>query len=186
VVAVRQDHVALDGDEPVLQLFDERYEGQVEEEDAVAGVVRDEDDLILEQARVDRVVDRADAGDAVPQFEVPPGVPSHRCDPVARADAVERQPLGGAQGTLAHLRVCRAVDRPFDRAGYDLSVRMLLPGMIDDAVNQQRPVLHEAKHRLPPSMDRLVRFFIGEEYPLAGRCQGAPRRKGMTAAIVLT
>ena len=73
--------------------------------------------------------------------------------------------LRSAQGTLAHLRVCRAVDRPLDREGYDLSVRMLLPGMIDDAVNQQRPVLHDPDIQIPGGREcRGSKFVVAQPF----------------------
>jgi hypothetical protein len=83
VGAVRQDHVALDGGKPRGEALDKRHEGEVEEKEPVDGVVDDVDDLLVEQARVDGVVDGPEAGDAVPAFEMPPGVPGERRDPVA-------------------------------------------------------------------------------------------------------
>jgi hypothetical protein len=90
---VGEHDVALDGRQLVGELFQERHEGEVGHHHAVFGVVDDPGDLLLNQARVDRVVDGADADDAVPGFEMPPRVPGERRDPVARPDAVAREAL---------------------------------------------------------------------------------------------
>ena len=74
--------------QPVGELFQQRHEGQVDEHHAVFGVIDDPADLLGEQPRIDGVVDRADAEDAVPGFQMPPGVPGERRDAVAELDAV--------------------------------------------------------------------------------------------------
>ena len=116
VRGVGEDHVALDGRQLVLQLLHQRHEGQVEEHQPVFGVIDDVGDLLGEQARIDGVIDRADAGDAVPGFQMPPGVPGERRDAVAELDAVLLQPLRDLQRALADLAIVGAVDRALDRA----------------------------------------------------------------------
>ena len=54
---------------------------------AILGVVDDVGDLVGEQARIDGVTDRADAGDAVVQLEMAVVVPGERRDALALADA---------------------------------------------------------------------------------------------------
>ena len=71
----------------------------------VFGVVDDVGDLLGEQARVERVVDRADAHDAVPGLQVAPGVPGQRRDAVAELDAV---PVEALRHLRARARGCRA------------------------------------------------------------------------------
>ena len=66
-------------------------------------MIDDLGDLLGEQARIDGVVDRADAGDAVPGLEVPPGVPGERRDAVAELDAVALEPLRHLQRARADL-----------------------------------------------------------------------------------
>ena len=87
-----QDYKAFDCGQAGRQFLDKGHKGEIEEENAVRGMVDDEDDLILEEARIDGVVNGADAGDAVPAFKMPPGVPGKGCDAVAEADAVTLQP----------------------------------------------------------------------------------------------
>ena len=146
---VGQDHVTLDSRELVGDFFQQRHECQVRHHDAVGGVVDDPDNLIGEQPRIDRVIDRADPHDAVPGLEMPPGIPGQRRHPVAELDAVFVQPLRHLQGAGAELLVIGFDDRAFDRAGDDFTIAVKRRGMIDDAVAQQRPVLHEPKHGIP-------------------------------------
>ena len=65
----------------------------VEEHQPVFGMIGDIGDLVGEQARIDGVIDRADAGDAVPGLQVPPGVPGERRDAVAELHALLLKPL---------------------------------------------------------------------------------------------
>ena len=94
---VGEDDVALDGRQLVGELFQQRHEGEVDDHHAVFGVIDDPGDLVGEQPRIDRVIDRADAEDAVPGFQVPPGVPGQRRHPVAELDAVLVEPLRDLQ-----------------------------------------------------------------------------------------
>ena len=146
VRAVGEHDEAFDLRQLVLDLLEDRHEGEVGEDHAVAAMVGDPGDLLGEEARVQRVVDRAGAGDAVPGFEVPPAVPGERADAVADADAVLDEALSHLERALADRGVARLVDRPLDRARDHLAIRMVGRGMIDDAVHQKRPVLHQAAH----------------------------------------
>ena len=71
------------------------------------------------------MVDRADAGDAVPGLEMAVGVPGQRGDAVAELDPVALEPLRDLERALAQLAVVGAVDRPFDEAADDLAARVL-------------------------------------------------------------
>ena len=131
-------------------LFQQRHEGEIGEHHAVVGVIDDPGDLVGEQARIDGVVDRADAEDAVPGFQMPPGVPGERRDPVAELDAVLLQPLRDLQRARADLaRSWWSMDRSFDRARDDLAFAVKRGGVVDDAMAQQRPILHQAEHGIP-------------------------------------
>src|SRR6202142_2610137 len=117
------------------------------------------------------MIDRADAEDAVPGFQVPPGVPGQRADPVAELDAVLGELLRDLQGASADLRIVGLDDRAFDRPGDDLALAVKLGGMVDDAVKQKRPILHEPKHGIP-----LLKscFWTGAPRRPALRLAGAP------------
>jgi hypothetical protein len=109
-------------------------------------MIGDVGDLLGKEPRIDGVIDGADAGDAVPGFEMPPGVPGERRDAVAELDAFLLEPLRDLEGTLAHLAVIGAVDRALDGARDDLAIAMLSGGVVDDLMAQQRPILHQSKH----------------------------------------
>ena len=111
------------------------------------------------------VIDRADAEDAVPAFQMPPGVPGKRRHPVSQFDAVALQPLRHLQRAGANLRVIGLDDRPLDRAGNDLALAVELGGMVDDPVQQQRKVGHQAEHGV--SLSQNIFFVLGR--PLASR-----------------
>ena len=85
---VGQHDVALDARQLVGDLLQHRHEGDVGHHHAVFGVVDDPGDLLREQPRIDGMADRADAHDAVPAFEMAPGVPGDGGDAVAELDAV--------------------------------------------------------------------------------------------------
>ena len=86
VRGVGQDDVALDRRQMVGDRLEQRHEGEVGHHDPVLGVIDDPGDLLGKQARIDGVVDRADAGDAVPGLEMAVAVPGERRDPVAELD----------------------------------------------------------------------------------------------------
>jgi hypothetical protein len=90
---VGQHHIALDARHVVGDLLQDRDEGDVGHHDAVLRMVDDPGDLLGEQPRVDGMADGADAHDAVPALQMPPGVPGDGGDAVAELDAVALQHL---------------------------------------------------------------------------------------------
>jgi hypothetical protein len=161
VRGVGQDHVALDGRKLVLQLLHQRHERRVEEHQPVFGMIGDVGDLLGKQPRIDGVIDGADAGDAVPGLEMPPGIPGERRDAVAELDAFLLEPLRDFQRALAHLAIVGAVDRTFDRAGDHLRGCRAGSRRVDDAMAQQRPVLHQSEHWASPPKFRFVLKALG-------------------------
>ncbi len=95
-------------------LLDNGHEGNIDEEEAVFRIVHDPGDLLREKPRVQRVIDCAATHDAVPGFQMPPGVPGQRSDAVADLDSVLLEPLGHLQRTAAHRGIIGAMDRTFD------------------------------------------------------------------------
>ncbi len=144
--AVAEHDGALDGRNPVGDFFQERQESDVGHHHAVFGVIDDPDDLLGEQPRIDGVINGADAENAVPAFQVPPGVPGQRRHPVAVVHAVAFEPLRHPQAPGADLAVIRGMDRSLDRAGNHRPLAMIDRGVIDDAMAQQRPILHQSEH----------------------------------------
>src|SRR6516162_3767945 len=96
------------------------------------------------------MIDRADSENAVPALEMPPSSPSKRCHPVTKPRAVAFEPLRDAERATTNLGIVRCVHRPFDGASDDRPLSRIGRGMIDDAMTQKRPVLHQAQHWFPP------------------------------------
>ena len=141
-----QHHVFLDRLQLVGDFFEDRHEGEIDHQYAVFGMIDDPDDLLGKQPRIDGVINGADAHDAVPGLEMPPGVPGQRRHPIAELDAVLVQPLRDPQRPLAQIGVVGGVKRAFDRTGDDLPLGIIGRGVVEDAITQQRPVLHQPEH----------------------------------------
>ncbi len=127
---------------------DGRQEGKVGEEDLILGVADDVAELVGEQPRVQRVAHRADPHDRVPGLHVAAGVPGQRRDPVAGLHAQPLERVGESLGPRADVGVGGADDRSFDRTGDDLTPAVPVGGVVEQFVQRQRPVLHQAQHQL--------------------------------------
>src|SRR5262245_3232121 len=154
-------------------------------------MIYDPGDLLREQARIDRVVDRTNAKDAIPGFNVAPGVPRKRCHPVTHLDAVLVQSLGNLQCAGAHFGIVGRVDWTLNRARNDLSPAMIFGGMVDDAMAQQRPFLHQAEHGIPLSLwalpletfGRVRRYSGSGPAPCQSRLRLATASDGATVSL---
>ena len=118
----------------VCDFLQHRHESEIGHHHAIAGMIDDPDDLLGKQAGIDGVIDRADAENAVPAFQMPPGIPPQRRNAIAELDAVAIEPLRHAQGARADLGVIGGVDRPFDRARDDRAFGVIGRGVINDAM----------------------------------------------------
>ena len=147
VSAVGEDDHLAQGCHGGGDLLDQRHEGQVDEKTLVLGMIHYPGDLLGKQSRIERVVDRSDAHDAVPGLDVSGCVPGQRRDPVAKPEAVALQPLGDLKRPSADFGVGGAHDRTLDRPRHDLTVAVLSRRVVQDLVAQQRPVLHQSEHR---------------------------------------
>jgi hypothetical protein len=147
---------------PVLE--QDRQEGQVGEEDLILGVVDDVAELLGEQPRVQGVADRPDPHDPVPGLDMPRGVPGQRRHPVAALHAESLQGIGQPLGAGVDPAIGRAHDRALDRAADDLAVAVPVPGVVEDLVDRQRPVLHQPKHTNSFPDEPLPSFPIGYCY----------------------
>jgi hypothetical protein len=87
VRAVGHDDDAFEGLERRCELLDQRHERKVREQILIFRVVRDVDQLLGEEPRVQRVAHRAQAHDPVPSLDVAVRVPGQRRDDVALVDA---------------------------------------------------------------------------------------------------
>ena len=119
---------------------------EVDEQQDVAGVTEDVEQLLGEQPRIEGVADRAEAGHAEVDLDVTMGVPRERGDAVARADAEGQQRVGETLGAAVDLTIVRAMDRPLDAATDDLLIAEHPRGVADQRGDQQGRVVHEAAH----------------------------------------
>jgi hypothetical protein len=147
VAFVGHHDIALDLRQARAQAFEKRNERQVEEQPAVLGMVDDIGQLIGEQPRIERVHDDAHAHEPVPDLGMAVGIPRHRPDHIAGADA---EPAGrGAgehPGTTVEVLIAVAMNRSLDGPRHHLA-RAEPGGMVEDGVNEERPVLHQSLHR---------------------------------------
>src|SRR5690606_9820981 len=110
-------------------------------------------DLLVEQARVDRMRNGAGAAYSVQTLQVPMRVPGQCRYAIALAHA---EPLQGVReafraGLRAAPRV--AMRRSFDRQGNDFALVVIERRVIDEFPDEQRPILDLA-HVCPPRVMR--------------------------------
>ena len=149
---VREHHIAFDAGQLVRDFFQDRHEGEIGHHHAIFGMVHDPHDLLGEQARIHGMVDRADAHDAVPGFEVAPGIPGDGGDAVTELDAVAVQPLRYFQRACMNFGVIGAMNGTFDRPRDDLLRAVILRRVFNNPMAKQRPVLHQSEHTHFPPM----------------------------------
>ncbi len=150
VLAVGHDDHLLDRLQRRGELLDQGNEGGVDEEKTVPGVVDDPGDVLGEKPRIDGMADGADAAGAVPDLQMPPGVPGKRGATVAERDALGVETFGDAKRTPAELLVIGAVKGALNRARDDGAIGRGHRRVVEDFVTKQRPVLHQPKHGNPP------------------------------------
>src|SRR6185437_2365426 len=63
------------------------------------------------------------------------------------------------------------MDRALDRARDDLAFAMVRGGVVNDAMAQQRPILHQAEHGIPLCLRRTIHSENG--CPLSGIVRGS-------------
>ena len=128
------------------ELFDERKEREIEEDQPVFRMVDDVRELVEEEPGIDRVDDRFHPGHRVIELEVAIPVPGERADALAGRDAEApegaRKPARPGMGVAVRV----AVDRSFDRARHDLGVAMAAIRVADERRDQQGAVHHQTEH----------------------------------------
>ena len=128
---VRHDDEALHGTDIGRDLFEQRQEGQVGEDQHVFGMVHDIGDLRREKPGVDHVTDRAHARYAVIQLVMAIAVPRQGRDPVAFPDSKRPERFRKFPGADFGIRKGITVDRPLDGPGHDFSAAMILRRMFE-------------------------------------------------------
>src|SRR5262249_50947516 len=146
---ISQHDVAFDRRKPVCKFFQQRQKREIRHHDAILGMVDDPGDLFGKQPRIDSVIDRANSENAVPRFDVPPGIPGQRRDSVAERDAVAVEALGNLERPQSDRSVVGGVDRALDRARDYGAFGVVGRGVGDDAGGEERAVLHQSVHERP-------------------------------------
>ena len=165
---VGEDEDALEAPELRREALEQRQEHRVGEQIAVLGVIDDVGDLVREQARVDRVADRADARDAVVELEMAMVVPGKGRDPVAHADLELRlERVGQLPDPGAQLRIAGPVRRLVGGAGDHLGLAVIVGRVVEDRRDPERQVHHQAAHDRLRRRSRALR--AGPAAPLQRR-----------------
>ncbi len=141
---VGHDDEAFDVRDLRQQLFEQRYEHQVRENVSVLGVIDDEDELLGEQPRVDRVADVPRSADAVIDLEVPMIIPGDGCHAIATFEAEPVERIGELPCPPHRLANRVAMTRIVHCDGHDFPVPVEFFGVLRDRRNQQRPVHHKS------------------------------------------
>ena len=144
--SVGEQHKMCDARKPRRKSLNQLDERQVEKQHSVFGMVGDVDDLIVKQPRVDGVGHPAHPRNAIPAFDVAIGVPRQRRNSVADANVQTPQRRCHLPRAAMHCPPVAAVLTAFARQADDLAVAMVDSGMVDQLPDQQRPILHGAKH----------------------------------------
>jgi len=182
VRAIGQHHVVLHRFQLRREFLHQRAEAQVEKQHLVLGVIDDVADLLGRKPRVDRVQHHARAGHAVVELQMAPGVPRQGGDGRVAAELQRGERVGDLARPPGHAGPVGAMHRPLHAAADDLDPRMERFGMLDQRGDQQRPVLHQAKHGRAPvsARDEGMRFIRRRKGSRARQClrsRSAPRRR---------
>ncbi len=123
-----------------------RQQHRIDEGQLVAALAQAGRQPLGGSVRIQGMADRADAGDGVPGLDLADGVGADHRDHVAAADARcgqgPRQPPGAlAKGGIGDARL-----QAIRRGGDDLAVRARRRRVVQDAVDRQRPALHQPLH----------------------------------------
>ena len=136
---------------------DKRGEGRIGEQNAVFSVGHDEGDVLRREAWIDRVADRAHAGDAIVEFEVTEIVPCERRHAIAEADAEFAQRARQPPAAPLDLGVGGSMERRAAEVRDHFRSAAMTRGVGDERGNQQRIALHQSEHESPPCGARELR-----------------------------
>ena len=160
--AVVEADVMVDGGPLVLEAVDDRLEQFVVEEDLILGMVGDVDELLVEQARIDRVDDAAHADRAVPGDQVIMVVHGQGADPVAALQAHLLKRLRELPRIACDAGPAGALDPAVGPAGDDFASAVLALGMVDEPRHAQLEILHPAQHSNSPAPSMRGSLFAYE------------------------
>ena len=140
-------HVVLDAVDVAGHPLEEGQHRGVDEDHAVLGVVHDVGELSGEEPHVEGVADGAGPGDAEVHLQVLVVVPGERPHAVAGGDAEGGEGGGEPPAATAEVGVGVVVHPAVGLPGADPLVRKHPGRVLDDAVERQRVVHHQAVHR---------------------------------------
>lgn len=150
-VAVAHDHVVAHRLQPRSHSFEKLDQRRVDEHDAVLGVVGHVDELILEQADVQRVQDGSHARRGQVDLEMVLGVPGEGGDPVAGLDPQIGESAADPIDPIGHLGVGGAL-HALVAEGDHLAVAEHPPHAVEYVLDGQRVVvLDESLEHWRPS-----------------------------------
>ena len=133
-----------------LQPVHQRLELRVVEQHLILGVIGDVDELLIKQARIDRMQDAADAHCAVPAHQMATVVHRQRRDPVTLSDTQCLERLRHPLGVVTDASPISPRFVPVGPARDNFAAAIFARGMIDQRSNPKRPVLHPTQHHLLP------------------------------------
>src|SRR5882672_592429 len=131
----------------VAKLFVNREEDVVNDEEAIAGVIRDSGNFVGMKPQVQRMQNAACAGDTKKGFEVAAVVPHHGGDAVTGLQAEFRESGREAARPAIEFAIARANDGLVRLARDDFDARKDLRGALQDGGQRQREIHHGAAHR---------------------------------------
>ena len=111
------------------------HKGQIRENHFIFSVIDNIDQLLGKQARVQRVIHAANAGNAIPSLNMAVGVPRQSGDDILLAHAEALQRLAQLAGAQMQLRISFAMDIAFNKAWYDFALTVIDHGMVKNTIH---------------------------------------------------
>ena len=140
--------------QPIAKLGEHARERRVDEDDLVAGVLHELNDLIAHEPHVDRVHDALVARNTEEELDVPVGVPGEGGDAPSRRNAQILEDTADPDRTLSDVAPRAPVDASgCDRDDFDRATE--LDRVSQSEIEREGEVLHQALHDwLPVSVTR--------------------------------
>ena len=123
---------------------------RIEEKRLIFSMVGNVGKLFREEARIERVIDGAHAGDAVPGFDMAIGIQRQCADAVAQLDTALFECRGDAARPRRDLAPIGPVQGAVGQVADHLALGVINFGVIHDLMDQKRPILHQAQHGQSP------------------------------------
>ena len=132
----------------VGELFVQRQQHVVDDEETILGVIDDPGHVVRRQAQVQGVQYRAGDRNAEIRLQVRGGVPGKGRDPIAVLDPGLGERLSELLGASDHVGIGLPVQRLVRHVGDDFHIAELRARALENVVEQQRPVHHRGLHEI--------------------------------------